>query len=856
MMSSARTVRGATGLRPLRFHTELVQGEQAAKPGDCVSTLPRARSIRKLARVARESSRTLAALVLAVLGGNLVAHAQNQTVVGAFELGAPQVTNFVLRGTLPVPPDTFPRADGKTPFGVLDYDGTLIPAQCEAVSYYPDQQGDGADVVEVLARVRLAPGTAPGTRVQYRVVDFVHGTSATQLTPNVQQLFATPNAVQIRSRDCFGNRYSADLLRGLDGKKSLRNGRYATQVRNYEMMRPIGGTQGPPNGPLPHLMGVHSYVTTWDGENMFSVDLRIHNGPSGLDKQNSIDDPQDNLYFDSIDIRVPTGWTVLYDWRDPFIGAPIPLGAFVDVPLLHANTDGTLHVIPPQSQFHRRLVIVRLGNEVRARSLLNEQWIGFCRRGQSPNSPLPLYSWWNRQTARYFPQRHRLPELDHIAADASRAMLANDLAKITGPLISGSYNAGPIFSPVLGWAHPWGVQYGGMTSGTEIYLYDGVVTADCASAEGYRLAQLSLRLYTERHPVALYNKDGNFTQVNQWVIHGAQHDYVPMQFFLVLLPSSNDPFGFDIAPLYQVNYVKSNNLDPHYESELAAYKPIDLQHGIRFTRNAKVLTWLGNDALAKDELRAQAEVVRLSYHEYYTSAAGGKIPTSLLQDQLDVASQPGWGFKFGRGEGWDIDTVNAAYSIAEPSWRALVRPWYDKVVNVVRDGQSTCTGTIMRVLSNKVLNGAYHGRKATEQAILENMLWGVLESVYRDVDPAREATLRDILKKSLYSLINFPSWHPNHGPWEGLAVSPRNPDLPPYCNVIPPNGHSAQIDGYLCWSSFGYGYELTGDPVFLARAAELSSNTSNLLNALKLKKWDNLENRVALFSVVLALYGP
>src|SRR5690349_5395596 len=40
--------------------------------------------------------------------------------VGRLELGAPSESMFVLRGTLPVPPSTFPRADGKQPFGVVD----------------------------------------------------------------------------------------------------------------------------------------------------------------------------------------------------------------------------------------------------------------------------------------------------------------------------------------------------------------------------------------------------------------------------------------------------------------------------------------------------------------------------------------------------------------------------------------------------------------------------------------------------------------------------------------------------------------------------------------------------------------
>ena len=42
--------------------------------------------------------------------------------------------------------------------------------------------------------------------------------------------------------------------------------------------------------------------------------------------------------------------------------------------------------------------------------------------------------------------------------------------------------------------------------------------AAAASNAGYRLAQLVARLYTDRHPIALFNKDGEPTRDIDWLL--------------------------------------------------------------------------------------------------------------------------------------------------------------------------------------------------------------------------------------------------------------------------------------------------------------------------------------------------
>jgi hypothetical protein len=88
--------------------------------------------------------------------------------VALFELGAPPQSTFLLHGTLPIPPQVYPHVPGQDPFQIIDADGSLVPAQTEIVSRYPSDV-DGADVVELLARVHVPPQANPGDRIQYTV---------------------------------------------------------------------------------------------------------------------------------------------------------------------------------------------------------------------------------------------------------------------------------------------------------------------------------------------------------------------------------------------------------------------------------------------------------------------------------------------------------------------------------------------------------------------------------------------------------------------------------------------------------------------------------------------------------------
>jgi hypothetical protein len=782
-------------------------------------------------------------------GGNVVGGA----TYAELELTAPAQDEFVLRGTVPLPPGVFPRADGKIPFSIRDGSGYVVPTQVEIVSRYPDAS-DGADVVEVLARVARPSSTVPGQKIRFPLVAHVHGQGKLPIKKGVLELLTKPQRAMLVARDVFGHEYRIDLFEGIRDSSSpsshlqkLRRGPAAVQMRTYGVMKPTTSVIGPPNGALPHFFGVHAYTTAWAREDFVSLEVRVNNGASGADKTagSTDDNPLGDVYFKDLELWVPLGWQVLSDVSDPCLGAASNQGAYVRYPLIRPNADGSLHLMTAQAMFHRRLSIAKPAANAAARATLDQATLAFAKGGVSPQGD-ELWSWWNDSTARYFIQKQKMPDLSHVSN--LQGSLAFELQQIKGVLESGSAPGYPFDLPNYGWAHPYGVAYGGMTSGSEIWFYDGFKAAAASSREGYRARELSHRMYVERQPQVLYDADGEQTRVQTWLVNGSPYPYVPMNYYQKLLNNSNDPFGMNVSPAFQRQHVQQQGRTPSYEAGMRALDPIDFQHYSRFVHSPMVLAWLGNDALAKDDLRMAAEVFRMSYHEWYINAAGGNIPTTLSSELHYVTVNPGRGMSFGRGESWGLVSASAAYSLSDDAWRQRFLPWFQKVADVVAAGQIDCSGFIQSQQNTKWLAGQWKARQSIEQAITENALWGMKESVFRNADPARFAQTEDVLVDSLYAMIGPMAWTPS-GPWSHLAVAPLSGQ--PFCGTIPSGGGGNGLDNYQTPSSYAYGYQLTGDATFLTRAAQaLAGGSPNLLDALEGQGQNNLENKAALIAVL------
>jgi len=775
----------------------------------------------------------------------------SSTLVATLALQAPAEQEFLLRATVPVPRGTWFEGDAGSPFTVCSGQGDAFRTQVEVVSRYPASAANGADVLEVMAWVQRPAGMQEGSPLLYYVKQEPQGDGAVTLHPDVAALLATDGALTLESRDVFGHMYTARILGGAQ-HPSRKDGPLLKEWSRHGVLRPevvVGGTEGT----LPHLMGVHSHLRAISDAGYLLLDLHVHNGMDGLDPHTETDDALLKLYFTHLALRLPPGWIVLHDFDDPAVGDPVPSGPDWSHPLLSPQKDHTLYVLPKQAHFVRRLAITRPEWESRARADLESRHLAFAKAGLNPDGQ-ELWSWWNPATARYFPQRFPLPNLEHLGLGSLRAQLDDALALREAQVRSGAAGPYPMTSTRLGWAHPWGVGYGGMTGGDEIFPVDGLKVAASAARSGYRLAQLQMRAYVDRQPAALYSAHGAPTRVEDILVDGANGPYATATFFL--LPQAGDPFGFGQSPTFQIHAAREQELDPRWEYELGTYSPIDFQHYIRYTRNLKILTWLGNDSLARAELEAAAELFRLSFHQYPYGPWSYVQESGLLAKMNWIAERPGEGLPTGRGDAWGIDAAAAAYSTGDEALRARLRPWMELVVDTFATGQSTCSGNLMASPILRLLGARYRVRRSNESGYLENALWGVRESFFLGYDPQRSDRLAQVVLGSIRAGVQDPIWSgAGHGPWLTLGVAPIDESYHEFCDKVPESANDGEVDDIHSWAGLAYGYVLSGgDPLFLQRAQEMAGSVP-LSDKLHEDGQEWLEDRAPLLWLVQSLGG-
>jgi hypothetical protein len=308
-------------------------------------------------------------------------------------------------------------------------------------------------------------------------------------------------------------------------------------------------------------------------------------------------------------------------------------------------------------------------------------------------------------------------------------------------------------------------------------------------------------------------------------------------------------------------FVQANGLQPAYEAAHLSFDPYDYQHFIRYTRSAKVLAWLANDSLAKDDLRMQAESFHLSFHANANNSSGSAQSGGLLSLMRTVEAVPGKGLGYGRGEAWGLDCAAAVYSLTDSDWRARKLTWFMQQTQLLLDGQAACSGFIQANPTSKVFNGPYYARQLIEQSITENALVGLHECVFREAFPAYAAMVRDILTDSLLAFVSDMAWFPGEfGPWRYTGVGYLDRSLPVWCSraEMPNDAWTAgDRETYQDWSSFAYGYELTHDQSFLdhARLQIGASSNADLLARLQAAGTSNLPNQAALLTLMQRLQG-
>lgn len=793
--------------------------------------------------------------------------ARRANALARFELAAPQRSPFILHGTIPLPPNTLVPDRGTTVFGIVSHapGNPVVPAQIDVVSRAPDGT---PDVIELSAEVELDPAQKPGARVRFDVVpmqaDLAPGPSAPS---PAMKLFArdgdTP--VLLRTRDVFGNVYEVDLrgMRGAPGfgsRRILRNGPARRLMRTHGTLVPVDRSEAG-GDPLLHMMGVHAYWTLRTGDERVSLDLRVHNGAtSGSRPPHTLELPTGIIYWDRLELVLPEEWTVTPLFQDPFFGKPRVENGQTVVPIVGALPDGELHCMGPQAQFERRLILQpRASAQAHARPRL--EGLAFCVEGKD------LYSWQNPRTARYFAGRGLLATWGAYSSDgqrgrrALRADLAEESEGYKRVLATGSPNGRDVVASVMGWAHPWFPKAQGTTGGGGIQLYEGERTAAAASVHGYLSSLAVHRMNVCRQSEAAYDAKGDAVGYAQWA---DEKGNTPFDFRTngnMVAPGFKLPKDGGPAPSPHVGEVYLRGLRPPYDmgsphvrggempgrdDNLLSWSPHDGQHMVRYTKNTKALVWLGNDAMAADDLRLSAELFRLMLHEGHHGRAGWTGGVSLAAYERHAREHPHEGAWVGRDQAWGIDAFCAAYSIADPAWRRKSAPWLARVARFLLDA-ATPGGIIQRNGNSKILgHDRYDAAQTYESLFLLHALRCLRESVLRGVAAELNAELEALYLKTIDYLYFGPIWSelpgraqgsdkPFSGPRKTFPVALRDGyDAPPFSDTerwgagYLPEALNGGVETTYGWSALAYAAQLS------QKSAGAGRSNRYLRRALKL----------------------
>ncbi len=742
-------------------------------------------------------------------------------------LAPPAATNGGTGGSEPAPEGPV------TALALVAPDGTRVPCQLEPLTRGPDGR---VEVVEVLAPVSVPPGAlGTGLRAAAGRVTFAleRGRFALPKALDLDGAVAELSAkgpCRLAARDVYGQRYVADLLRPVS-LRQVTHGPYLRRLAVSAVLRPEvdpkaqgAGAKGPE--PLPHLCGIHAHLAFVAGDPRVALDLRVHTGLTSGSQPDTPDEvPVGGIWFDALDLELPSGWTCEAQFPDAGFGAERTEarpegGAALSVrPIVRALEGGALHFMPPSAQFTRRLVLrpgtARAGHPT---------WEALGFAGAEGRA-----SW--GALARYFPQRTALPSVDLLdggrgSQGALRAALRERRAALAETVRTGRRDGRKVHVDALGWCHPWLYAYQGVTGGEDIALTEGHVTAMAGERAGLEWYALMHQLNVCRHPVAMWRADGSVAGVEAW---RDERGHLELEFFTDAWKQPRElrlPVHRGSAPAAHLEEVRRRGKRPSYDQgepfspsgpqpsgdgAVAAWMPHGGQHLIRFTKNAKALAWLAADPLAIDDLRLEAERFRLMVHDAPTAQT---YTMCLARFEALVARRPHTGAEILRDHAWGVDAIVAAYALSDDPWRYRFRPWLKRYTDVLL-GATMPTGIVCRFRYEQLLGGRFDGAQAFECAFIVQMQRSLVEGVFRGVDEARALPLRETIQRAADYLYFGPVFQrvptrwsngvPHAGPAFQFAVAPLAPgggesqELP-YCyaerwgeGYLPPDGRTHDL---------------------------------------------------------------
>ncbi len=752
-------------------------------------------------------------------------------IVGRCRVRAPEVTPFVLRCVLPLPKGVFPRADGMWPFGIVDIDDQVRPAQVDVVSRYSNYAADGADVVELSALVENDPAASPGDELTYDVVLLAAPQPATTATPlygALRQSILEQGSLQLTSTDVFDNTYSLNLLNhGTSDFRRLTSGEVLNRVRLSGSLTHKGDSFGPPSGALLRFLHSISYMTvTARDPDILRVSFDLNNAVVADEPDDGAAEWQRDLFFSRIRLVTPGSMRVVCKFSDPWLGvnAQAPNGNN-GVNLVKPAGGGALHVLAEQGQLGRRDCAVGPADKLgRMNQILMEEGLAFNTAGDNPDGA-PLWSWWNPATARFMPQKMNLPiQSANVLADMQQGWQAQ-LDKIEAAVTTGADQDYP-FPGSLGPYLIIGVPYGGMTGGDDIRYTYGSGIATAGALEGIHALQLKERAYASRHPCRLLRADGeplSLADTLKPLAGGGQYSDVKLKPGMNYVTTAGDPLGKDSAPGYQVDEVTSQDKLPGYADTLDSYQCIDFQHAARAGISSMALAFISNDPLSRDWLRSLAHLYTFYANKYPLNADGAPDFNRGGDLWNEAVAAPNTGVDIGREDGWGLWHAAAAYSFRRddgPS-NQFLSDWARWYIEIPATAIS-CNGNIQRLYGNGKLFDDYLSRMHGQQLFVLNGLAAVERNFYDHDDFATERQQAiDVLTQFGDANVAPMNWNPaTASPYPVIAVAPLSDPTSPFCALPEP-----PVD----WLSYGSAHlaqsillthRLNQNPVYLERLVE------------------------------------
>ncbi len=599
-----------------------------------------------------------------------------------------------VRGTVPVPGFVTPPS-----WVLVDQTGREHATQLETVTRGADGESLIYEVIAMLPASDEVQGRAY-LRLQSEAP------KSPLLAPPHESL---PSALVLSARDANGHLYTARITDSAPSQHALttlKSGSIHREDKHSLVMTPDGDEKK--KSSQKHLFGVHAYLGSWVDAKFLTLDLRVHNALIGDKAEES---PIGPLYFDSLSLALPEGWTALSAVEDPFQKITKDAQGRPLLNIVAANKkDGEsspqrLHMLPPGASFHRRLVIFPEGDPLSK----NAAEAHLSGKGWAVSVPGDgLYSWSNPLTANYFPQRELLPDLSNISAPVGKRA-ANLLERLkpadethARQLSSGEPGQGAYRSGVMGWAHPWFRPSGGGHGGEGITFIEGLRALSSGAPNELRRLRLLHRANTSRHGTGAWRASGTPAHIEEWLneegeLPFAYHMKANAHHKALRLPcEGGPPLDESIAskltkerrPIYdQSEAILKNGKRPANADDILAWHPHDGAHIIRYTAHAKALAWLSNDSLAIDALMHEAERFRFALPN--TPSTSPPL-TSIYQLNAFAEEHPNHGLPVGRELGWALDTTSAAYTLGDDVTRARLLPWIkDACATVVKGTPAT-----------------------------------------------------------------------------------------------------------------------------------------------------------------------